>query len=82
MTCLEIAVLSGPTFPVRGIDPGGPDGDPHLAGAGMRLVDLDDLQDLRAAIFAELNRFHEPLLSPSLDGISSYRIHYVLSTQL
>jgi 2-iminobutanoate/2-iminopropanoate deaminase len=50
---VEIAVVA--SFPAS---KGGPDGDPHLAGTGMRLVDLDDMQDLRATMSAELSGFH------------------------
>ncbi|MDK3075379.1 hypothetical protein QO034_20065 [Sedimentitalea sp. JM2-8] len=43
-------------------NPGRPDGDPHLARAGMRFLGLDDFQDLRPAILTELNCFHDVFL--------------------
>ena len=57
----ESAVLPGPSFSARGIDPGGRDGEPHSATASVRLVNLDDLQNFWTSVFAELNCFHMKL---------------------
>ena len=58
-----ITGISSPIFPVRRVDPGGPDCDPHLTRASMRLIDVDDTEDLWASVFAVLHCFHELLRS-------------------
>lgn len=55
---------------IRTIDPGSPDGDPHLAGTRMRGLHVDHPQHLGAAIGVELNCFHEELLG---NGVARVR---------
>jgi hypothetical protein len=58
---LGISRVSGTIFPIRWIHTRCPHGDPHLSRTGMGFFHLDDPQDFRAAISAELNCFHESL---------------------
>ncbi len=48
-------------FQSEGLTPYRSDGDPHLAGPSMGLINLDDMQDLGDLLFTELNRLHESL---------------------
>ena len=58
----DLAQRAAAHLPVDRVDAGGAHGDPDLARAGVRLLDVGDLQDLGVAVLGELTAFMRPTL--------------------